>query len=145
MKMLEGVKITSRLGQKGGPAKVVGEISIEQFETIAEATQFLGSEEEVLGLINTQYATNMKNKVRALANVTISDRKLREMATDRVIGDKDCLEELMTTDNPTETKERLVTEKMAEIQAELDAKRAQAAEAVAKGTKDEDEDEDEDD
>lgn len=123
MKMMEGVKVTSRLGAKGGPAKVVGEIAIEQFETLSEAVSFLGDEAKVLALVNTQFATNKKNETRRLANVTVSDRKVREIAINRVLSDPELLMELAGASDPATKKEELINAKMEEVRAEFEAQK----------------------
>jgi len=142
MKFLKDVKVTSRLGQKGGPAKDVGTLNIEQFETLEEAVDFLVGVPAVLSLVNTQYATNKKNEVRRLANTSVSDRKIREMAMDRVLGTSDLLQQLAASEDPLSLRDQLVAEAMEEIRAEFEAKKLEQA-TSAEGAVDEDE-EDED-
>jgi uncharacterized protein with von Willebrand factor type A (vWA) domain len=134
MKKLEGVKVTSRCGRKSGPRQEVGKIDIEQFESIGEAVQFLGSEEKVLDLINTQFATNAKNDARRVANVSVSDRKVREMAVTKLTSSMEMLQELITrtaaTDGSdlakTAVREDMLASLEAKIREELEAKKGVA-------------------
>jgi len=68
-------------------SKVVGEATYEIFDTIAEAIETLG-EDVALGLINTQHATNAKNKVRQLATGKPSKTALRSEAMANLTADE---------------------------------------------------------
>ncbi len=119
MRTLTNVEVTSRKGIKGGPKVVVDIIDIEQAETLAELTQLLGSEEEVLKLANRQFATNAKNKVRATASGTLSETKLRSTAVDLVLEDNDNLLSIANAGvNAKARMDELVAAKVEELRAE---------------------------
>jgi hypothetical protein len=131
MKMMTGVKVTSRCGRKSGPRQEVGTIEIEQFESIGEAVQFLGSEEKALDLINSQFATNAKNRARGLANVAVSDRKIQDMAVKRLTSNLDLLQELIAAGGTESARDAILNRIEGEIRAELDAaKPGEATEAT---------------
>jgi hypothetical protein len=135
----KGVEVTSRRGNKSGPAEVVGRVNIEIFESIEEMTQFLGSSEKLLALANTQYATNVKNEIRRLANTSVSDTKLRTMAVDRVYADVNNLQMLAAAASPAEMaalKEKLVGEMIEVIKAEFEARKGSSVPASVEGTED---------
>ena len=127
MGMLKGEKVMSK-------GKVVAELDIEQFDSLDAAKMALGSEEKVLALVNTQFATNKKNDVRRLANVSVSDRKAREMAFDRLTSDTEILMELAAigdAKNPKDpqrcaAREAKIAELMEVIKAEVEATRGTA-------------------
>ncbi len=64
------VKVTS--GKQGEESFREIAIDVEKFETLDEATEFLGGEARVLALLNRQHATNCKNSARQ----PISERNL---------------------------------------------------------------------
>jgi hypothetical protein len=61
--------------------EVVGKPQIEQFENLQEAVAFFKEgEKEVLGLVNTQYMTNVMNATREAARPKSSGKFLRDKA-----------------------------------------------------------------
>lgn len=116
MKYEKGVKVTSRCGNKSGPKVVIAEVDIEIFETLEEMEQFLGSRDKILELANTQYATNVKNDLRRVANTSApSDKKLRDEATANVTNDRAKMRELVMIEDEGEyvaAKERMIAEEM---------------------------------
>ena len=142
MRMKTGVEVTSRRGEKGVKPSVVGVIDIEIFDTEAEANQFYGSEEKVLKLINTQHATNRKNDVRRLANVTLSDNKCEGIAIDRVLHSKEIMAELINAPDLDAARDAAVKTMMATIRQEFEDA---AAGAVPPASEDADADDPDDD
>ena len=135
-------KVTSRCGRKGGPKQVVGEPRIEQFETVGEAVQTLGSEDELLKYVNAQHATNVKNEVRRQANVTVSDATLRKRAIDEVLADNDALGELLSISDPNAReakKDELIAARVEVLREAQEATKPAAGECAVTGDEDEDE------
>lgn len=142
MQYEKNVKVTSRKGVKNGPICVVGRIDIEIFETLSEAVTFLGSEEAVLKLVTTQHATNKKNAIRATANVTLSEKKIREQALESVLKNTDAIREMAAADEPLVVSERLIAEAITAIKDELEAKKSALVGEVEGEVEEEDEDDD---
>tara|TARA_Y100000310_G_C20459946_1_gene704858 strand:- start:245 stop:646 length:402 start_codon:yes stop_codon:yes gene_type:complete len=126
MKVEEKVEVTSK-------GAVVGVLNIQQAEDLEEAKQLFGGESGVISLANSQYATNLKNDCRRLANTTISDRKLHELAVERVLGSVEAITELATSEDVAATKDRLIAAAKDEIKAEQEAKRVAAGAGAAAG------------
>ena len=136
-------EVKSKRGRKGPDAKrePVGSVAVEQFETLGEAVATLGSEERVVELVNTQYATNAKNKLRASVNQKLSETKLRNLATAKIISDTDLLGRLVAEAKANGTTPKAAIDKA--IEAEADRLRAELASAPAAGSADAEEEDEE--
>jgi hypothetical protein len=94
---------------------VVGIAKFQKFDSIGEAITELG-EETVLGLVNTQHATNAKNAIRAAATGTPPKAKLRARALASMT-----MEEFQSVMGDEAKLEALIARKMAEYEAEIKA------------------------
>lgn len=96
--------------------QVVAEITIEIFDSIDEARQTLG-DTVVLDLINTQHATNKKNKARSAAVGEPSEKSLRNEALAALVQTPEGLTKLQQAGGDADKLEAILKEKIAELRA----------------------------
>lgn len=97
----------------------------------------------VVGLVNTQLGTNIKNKAREAANPKLTKEKLRQMALKRASSRPTDLQAAVAGD-PVNGLERYLSDIEAEIQKEWDEEQAAKA-AVLPDSEDDDTDDNGDD
>ena len=136
MNYIRGFEVTSRCGKKPpAPKVVVAKIDIEQPESLAEFVQLLGGEGKVLALANAQFATNAKNAARGGANRSVSETKLRGMAVDVVMKDRDKMRQLLDVpeDKEDALREQLIAEEMQRLRDEHEAQKGSTSESESVG------------
>lgn len=117
MKTITAEVKSGRKPGAGGKRELVGTIDISQFDTVDEAVREL-SQGEALKLINTQYATNAKNKARANAVGGDSEKSLKAEAFARLLSTDAGTKSLQEVCSDPIRMEALVAQTVAQIKSE---------------------------
>lgn len=106
-------------------------IKVQVYDTLVEMQEKLGAD-RVFELAQTQNITNERNKARAAATGKMSDKRLTELAMDRVLETDDLRAKYLSFGKDKPAKEAWLDTIKAQIQAENDAERKQRLAAAEK-------------
>jgi hypothetical protein len=116
---MKTVKAEVKSAQKNSEGKrvTVAEINYPEYETLDEAIKAL-SEPTCLKLVNAQVATNEKNRARADAVGTPSEKALQQEAFARIVANADLTKKFMEVTGDQTRTTAFLAEIVAQIKAE---------------------------
>lgn len=136
MKTLKAeVKTTRQQADGSEKREVVAIVDIQEFASLDEALSFFteqnggnadAAQSKVLGLVNTQHATNLKNDARQSATARPTKAVLRTKAVNRIFANPSLVASVAGDEARIQA---LIESTMLEIEKEMEAQKAQSGQA----------------